>query len=253
MLVIAGITAHVADFIKWLAENVGGYGWAMVLLGIITKLLLLPLYHKQLEQMKAMQKVQPYLQELQKKYKDNQEELARRTVELFRQHNVNPFGGCLLTLLQFPILIVIYRAIYLDKSAFEGVKFLWIKDLAQPDLLLFLIYMLSMYLSFELTPTYTTPEERARTRTMNTFMLIMFAFILYKFPSAFILYWLSFNLVSTLHTFLFFGLNLAVESGTGNAKPEFRVTNNSSELRPQGGLKKVQVKDGSSTESSQEI
>ena len=215
--VYAGIIAQVADGIRWLADNFGGYGWAMILLGVITKVALIPFYQKQLEHMRDM-KIQPYLKELQEKYKDDQEELTKRTLELFKQHNINPLGGCLVALLQFPILIVIYRAIYVAKSSFEGIGFLWIKDLSKPDLLLFLIYMVSMYFSFELTPTYGDKEEKVRSRSMNLIMLLLFSFIFYKFPSAFILYWLSFNLTSMIHTGVFWLMNLkpSVQGGSSS-------------------------------------
>ena len=198
-----GITSGIAEFIVYLSKILGGYGWAFIALGVLTRLLIAPFYHMQMQQMKKMQKIKPYLDALQKKYADNQEELTRKTMELFQQHKVNPFSGCLLAILQIPFLIAIYRAIYANLEMFKGKTFLWIKDLSQPDLILFALYVLSMYLSMEMTPTEgVSEEEMARMKRFNLIFILFFAVLLYKFASAFILYWFSFNVVGMIHTWI---------------------------------------------------
>ncbi len=210
-----GVLDMIFAFITFLSKELGGYGWALVALGVITRLALAPLYQAQIDQMKKMQKVKPLMDKLQKKYKDNPEELSKRMMDLFKQHNVNPFGGCLVAILQLPILIAIYRAIQVNINVFENQSFLWITSLAKPDLLLFTIYIISMYLTMELTPSPgISQEEKARMRTTNIFMILFLAFLLRNFASAFILYWLAYNLASLIHTLIAYRPEVSTESAS---------------------------------------
>ncbi len=89
----------------------GSYGWAIILLTLAVKLVLHPLTRKQLRSMKEMQKLQPQLQALQRKFRDEPERLNREIMDLYRAHGVNPFGGCLPMLLQMPVLFALYRVL----------------------------------------------------------------------------------------------------------------------------------------------
>ncbi len=89
----------------------GSYGWAIILLTLAIKLLLHPLTRKQLRSMKEMQKLQPHVQALQRKFRDDPERLNRELMDLYRAHGVNPFGGCLPMLLQMPVLFALYRVL----------------------------------------------------------------------------------------------------------------------------------------------
>lgn len=96
---------------KWIYYVVGNYGWTIILFTLIMKLVLFPLTLKQQRSMKKTQALQPKLAKLQEKYKYDQEKLSQETMKLYREAGVNPMGGCLPTLIQFPILIALYNII----------------------------------------------------------------------------------------------------------------------------------------------
>jgi YidC/Oxa1 family membrane protein insertase len=96
---------------KWIYYVVGNYGWTIILFTLIMKLILFPLTLKQQRSMKKTQAIQPKLAKLQEKYKYDQEKLSQETMKLYQEAGVNPMGGCLPMLIQFPILIALYNII----------------------------------------------------------------------------------------------------------------------------------------------
>lgn len=96
---------------KWIYYVVGNYGWTIILFTLIMKLILFPLTLKQQKSMKKTQAIQPKLARLQEKYKYDQEKLSQETMKLYQEAGVNPMGGCLPMLIQFPILIALYNII----------------------------------------------------------------------------------------------------------------------------------------------
>jgi YidC/Oxa1 family membrane protein insertase len=97
--------------LAWIYDIVGNYGLSIILLTIVIKIVLLPLGVKQIKSMQAMQSIQPKVKELQKKYKGNKAKVQEETMKLYKDAGVNPLGGCLPLLLQFPILIAMYAVI----------------------------------------------------------------------------------------------------------------------------------------------
>src|ERR1043166_1221973 len=91
-----------------------------------------PLTHKSYASMKQMQKLQPQMERLKEKYKDDKEKLNKEIMELYRRNGVNPLGGCLPMVLQFPVFIGLYNALSTPIELRDG-GFLWIKDLSRPD------------------------------------------------------------------------------------------------------------------------
>lgn len=199
-----------SSLINWLNSYVGDYGWALVLLGVITKLIILPLYVKQIqvsiELSEKMKKIRPYMLKLQEKYKDIKDpetmrELYKKQMELYQNLGFNPIGGCftsiLLSLIQLPILAGVFFAVKKEINILQNISFLWIKSLAKSDMILFLLYVLSMYVSFKVMPTsYDDEQSKKQAEQFQIIMLLLFSFLFYSFPSAFILYWLAFNLTS---------------------------------------------------------
>lgn len=97
---------------KWVSFLVGNnYGWALILFTIVTKLLLTPLSIKQQKSTLQMQKIQPKLSEIQKKYQYDKEKLNQETLKIYQENKISPMGGCLPLLIQFPILIALYNII----------------------------------------------------------------------------------------------------------------------------------------------
>ncbi len=105
------LVTQIAALLRFLYEFTGSYGWAIIALTLIVKLVLHPLTRRQLRSMKEMQKLQPHLQALQRKYKDDPQRLNKEMMDLYRAHGVNPFGGCLPMLLQMPVLFALYRVL----------------------------------------------------------------------------------------------------------------------------------------------
>jgi YidC/Oxa1 family membrane protein insertase len=191
-------------FLKYLKEWCGSYGIAIILLTIIVRVVFWPVTQKANNSMRKMQKVGPMVKELKEKYKDNPQLMNQKMMELYRQEKVNPLGGCLPMLLQFPVFIALYSTL---EAAVElrNVPFLWAKDLSQPDAIgpeiwgfslhpLILISTGLMVLQMKLTPQAGDPLQRKLMMFMPLIMLIFF----YNFPSGLALYWTVNNILSIL-------------------------------------------------------
>jgi YidC/Oxa1 family membrane protein insertase len=184
----------------------GSYGLDIILLTVLIKLLLAPLTHKSMTSMKQMQKLQPQMERLKEKYKDDKEGLNKEIMELYRRNGVNPFGGCLPMLLQFPVFIGLYNALR-TPIELRHAPFLWIKDLSRPDWeslpihvagwhlgvpILTLLMGASMFLQQWMTPSAGDPNQRR----MMMMMPLVFTFMFINFPSGLTIYWLVNNLLS---------------------------------------------------------
>ncbi|MGQ9455475.1 MAG: YidC/Oxa1 family membrane protein insertase [Armatimonadota bacterium] len=200
------------------------YWFAIILITVIVKILLAPLTKAQFRAMKEMQKVAPLIKKVQEQYKGDQKAIGEKTMEIYRQHKINPFASCLPLLVQMPILMLLYYTIRSYEFQFAKGTFLWIgsslshlasfpvmfnpgslvwftaKNLAEPDLLLVVLYVISMYVSMKLSNVDPTQAEQQK--MMSIMMPVMFAFIFAGFPSAFLLYWLVFNILQTSQQYM---------------------------------------------------
>ncbi|HME82388.1 MAG TPA: YidC/Oxa1 family membrane protein insertase [Candidatus Eremiobacteraceae bacterium] len=197
----------VIDYINGVTHN---YGWSMLVLALVVRVALIPLYVQQFKSAKEMQALAPYLKRLQTKYKDNKQKLQEETLALYREHGVNPLGGCLPLLVQLPILSAVYFAIKDHNEQFKAATWAWIGsplslkfphilavNLAQPDQVLLLLYAVSLYFSVRLTPTPNIDPQQAQMMKINSLIMpVALFFFLRGYPSAFILYWLGFNVIS---------------------------------------------------------
>lgn len=185
------------------------YGWAIIILTIIIKLLTWPLQTKSFESMQRMQKLQPELKALQEKYKGEPQKLQQEQMLLYRKHGVNPMGGCLPILLQIPIFFALYSALN-NSVELWGTAFWYIKDLTMPDT----VYTLPFNIPFlgdgvnpmPLLMTAATIIQQALTphtgdktqKQMMYLMPIIFLGIFYKMPSGLVLYWFVNQLLSAV-------------------------------------------------------
>lgn len=211
---------HAVDFGIYLAPIVKGlffslralhkytnnYGWAIVLLTVLIKLIFTPFMQKSFASQKKMQAMQPEMKVIQDKYakmKNDDPRKAQMNTEvmaLHKRHGVNPLGGCLPMVIQMPVLIAFYRllsnAIELRHSPF----LLWITDLSKPDPLYItpLLMGASMLVQQRLTPV-TDPMQK----NMMYMMPVMFTFMSFKLQSGLVLYWLLSNLLGLLHQRIF--------------------------------------------------
>ncbi len=173
-------------------------GIGVILLAFAVRLMIWPLTRKQLESAQSMQALQPQMKALQEKYVDDKQKFQEEFWKLCQSRGVNPLGGCLPMLIQFPILIMLYRGIRAYIWHFDNASFLWIHNLAAPDMILLVAYTISMIMFQKATqrmqPAAAMNPQQAQQQQMMTWMMpIMFFFFFQSFPAAFLLYWLSSN------------------------------------------------------------
>ena len=125
----------IIPFINGVGGYLGNYGWAIVLFAIAIKIVLFPLTKKSFESMAAMKELQPEMKAIQEKYKDDPQKQQKATMKLYKKAKVNPLGGCLPNLLQFPILITLWR-FFQSSIEIRQKAFLWASDLSAPDVVL---------------------------------------------------------------------------------------------------------------------
>jgi len=187
--------------LRLLHRVIPNYGVNIILLTTIVKAVTLPLTQTSMKSMKAMQKLQPEMQRLRDRYKDDQATLQKEVMELYKRHRVNPVSGCLPMLLQLPIFVGLYNALMHAIELRHAPFMLWINDLAAPDRLmiggigipvLVIIMGASMLLQQWMTPQQGDPTQQR----MMMIMPLVFTFISFNFPSGLVLYWLVNNLLS---------------------------------------------------------
>ncbi|MBR5347497.1 MAG: membrane protein insertase YidC [Deltaproteobacteria bacterium] len=179
---------------------VGNYGWSIILLTVIIKILFWPLTEKSYTSMKAMQKLQPEMQKIRQKFKDDKQQLNIEVMQLYRKHKVNPLGGCLPMLLQIPVFFALYKVLMEDIALRHAPFMLWIQDLSAKDpyYVTPLIMGASMFIQQKMTPnTMEGPQAK-----MLLYMPLIFTFMFLNFPSGLVIYWLVNNLLTILQQFL---------------------------------------------------
>jgi YidC/Oxa1 family membrane protein insertase len=211
----------------WLYGLFGNsYFFAILILTGVIRLLVFPLTMQQMRSSQAMQEVQPELKKLQEKHKGDPETLQKKQMELYREKGVSPLGGCLPSLIQFPVLIGLYQAITrtlaatplqlinLSQHIYSHVpawlpnatsliplhsRFLWL-DLSAPDpypVLPILVVATTFLQQRLLTPPNADPQQAQMTRTMQFTMPLMIGWFSLTFPSGLSIYWIVSNVIGT--------------------------------------------------------
>ncbi len=185
------------------------YGWAIVLITVLLRLIFWPLTAAGTRSMKKMQALQPQVKAIQEKYKDDPMKAQKKQMELWKENKVNPMGGCLPALIQMPVFIGFYRMI---RSAIElrGAHFLWVSDLSTPDTL-FLIPGINF--PFNLLPllmvgvmvwqahlTPPSPGMDPAQQKMMRYMPALFLVFLYNYSSGMALYMFVSTLLGIIQT-----------------------------------------------------
>lgn len=192
-----------------LKKIVGYYGIAIILITIIIRTLIWPVYAKSTRTMKRMSKLNPLMAEIKEKYKDDQQKQSEELMKLYRDYGVNPLGGCLPMFIQLPVFLAFYgmlwRAVELRHQSF-----LWIQDLSMPDTLfqipgldipfnlLPLIMAVTTFIQMQLTPKTGDKTQQ----TIFMLMPLFFLVICYNFAAALALYWTTQNIFSIGQTWL---------------------------------------------------
>jgi len=198
---------------------IGSWGWAIIILTVIVRLILMPLTFKQFRSAQAMQKLQPKIKELQRKYKNDKRKLQEETMKLYQEYRVNPFASCLPLLLQMPIFICLYYAIRFTPEIRTS-SFWIIPSLGKPYLPLFAFYIASQLVSTELM---MTPETDSQQKWLMRAMPIMFIFILFRFPAGLMLYWVTTNLWTIMQQVIIRRTSSKVELQPVGPKPPGRL------------------------------
>jgi YidC/Oxa1 family membrane protein insertase len=183
----------VIQFLDLLYRATGNYGWAIILLTILMRVLLYPLMRKQFHSMAKMQRLQPKLKRIQQRFKDDKQLLQQRMMELYKKEGVNPMGGCLPMVVQLPIIFVIWRAIlYSGEGIHLSPGFLWVPDLslADPYFILVVITTGIMILQQWLMTPQTATDGPAGTKYFGYIFPIFMAVLLWQFPAGLWLYYL---------------------------------------------------------------
>jgi len=182
--------------IVWLHQNiVSNYGIVIILLTIIVRLILTPLTITQTRSMARMQKIQPQLKELQKKYKDDKQKLQQETMAFYKQNNVNPLAGCLPLILQMPVFFALFQALRNPTEKVTDVvkdfDFLWLNlNERDPYYILVILMVATMFLSTKLS---TTDPKQSKFMYL---LPVVFGFISWQFPAGILVYWVTTNVWS---------------------------------------------------------
>lgn len=196
----------VMTFFEWLYRFTGNYGWAIILFTLITRVITHPLMRNQYRSMAKMQRLAPKLKRLQEKYKDDRQTLQQQMMELYRQEKVNPLGGCLPLILQFPILILLWQAIMHSAELIHiSPGFLWLRDLSQPDPYYVMIILAT---GAQLLQQWLTQRRMPEPPTGGTQMIgwvfpIVMALLFLSFPAGLWLYWFLASALQIGQQFIF--------------------------------------------------
>ena len=199
------VSQFLLNFLNWLHGFIGSYGWSILALTAIIKIVLWPLQDKANRSMRRMSLLNPKIQELREKYKDDPTRMNQEVMRLYKDYGINPVGGCLPMMIQIPIFFGLFKMLG-QAVELRNSHFLWVHDLSQPDTVATLpllgysipinIIPLCMAASqiwlMQMTPKTGDPTQR---RVMM-FTPLIFLFICYNFAAALALYYTTQNLFS---------------------------------------------------------
>lgn len=194
--VLRPLAGMITTLLTWMHNFLGlGYGWILIIFGVGIRVVLFPLYQKSMRSQMATMRVQPLMKEIQEKYKNEPQKLQQEMMKLYREHKVNPLGGCLPMLLPFPILIALFF-VFRDTIEFRGVPFLWLPDLSQPDPLYIIPVLMgaSIFLLQWITTKSSPPNPQMK--MMMYVMPVMMVVLFFRFAAGLNLYYATMNLAS---------------------------------------------------------
>ncbi len=193
--------------LKKLNVFIPNYGWCIIIFSILTKLLFLPLTQKSTESMKKMSKLQPEIQKIKDKYKDDQQKVQEETMKLYKERGVNPMGGCLPLIVQMPFFIALYSALINSVELWNTPFIFWINDLSLPDTAFavagFDIHILPLIMTvtsfFQQKVSTVDTGAASQQQMMLKIMPVILLFIFWSMPSGLIMYWTIQNILQVGH------------------------------------------------------
>lgn len=211
MNAILGFFAKIIGYpMVFFYNTVGNYPLAIVMITLLVRLVMLPLYSKQMKQSAKMAELQPKVQEIQTRYARDRAQMQEKMNELYQDAGVNTVSGCLPMLIQFPIMLGLYQLLRDPLTYMKAPEMLaavheslfWIPDLSQPDAwVLPILAGITTYLTTALSTS--AGEMGANMKGMTYFMPLMIFLLGRSFPAALALYWVVGNLFQVLQTLFF--------------------------------------------------
>ena len=180
--------------LKFFNSYVGNYGIAIIIITVILKIIFFPLTHKSYKSMKEMGKLQPKMAAMKEKYKNDRDAMNRAIMELYRDHKVNPLGGCLPMLVQIPVFFALYKALMFSIELRHAPFMFWITDLSDKDpyYVTPIIMGVTMFIQQKMTPS--NMDEMQQKIMLG--LPVIFTFMFLSFPSGLVLYWLVNNVLT---------------------------------------------------------
>lgn len=243
---IINIFGHIIQFFYEITEKIGipNYGIAIIMMTFLIKAILFPLTRKQTVAMAKMQEIQPEVQKIQKKYKDNPQRSQQEMMEVYKKHNVNPASGCFPLLIQLPILIALFRTLqtFFDPIRhpsfvnLEKTKFLWIPNLGYPDpqgfvlpfaikgvvlipylsIIVAVATFLQQYITMKVGGAGKAAGSAQQTqKIMLYFMPFFIGYISMKFPAGLALYWVFYSILGIIEQFAIRGHSRVIKEEAG--------------------------------------
>lgn len=189
--------------LTWIYTLVGNYGVSLIILTVLVKCCLYPLYVKQIKSTAGMQSVQPKIKDIQTIYANDKEKMNEELSKLYSEEHFNPMGGCLPMIIQFPIIMGLFALLRNPMNYITSEKmlfafhesFLWISDLAQPDLwILPILAGIATYFSFTMTQQLTNADagagqSQAMMKVMKYFFPLSIVWLARSYPAGLAIYW----------------------------------------------------------------
>ena len=192
--VVKAVAKPIFYVLRFINEYTHNYGVTIILLTMGIKLLFVPLQFKSYKSMKQMQMIQPKVLALQEKLKDDRDKLNKELIKLYRDHRVNPVGGCLPMVLQMPVFVALFNILYMTIDLRQAPFVGWITDLSvqDPYYVLPIIMGATMVIQQKITPTTMDPTQAKIMLVLPVFMTFLFI----NFPAGLVLYWLTNNVLT---------------------------------------------------------
>lgn len=198
-------------FLKFMYGLVHSWGIVLIIFSVILKIILYPLTHKSFESTTKMQKINPLVKEIQQKYKKDPQTMNLELKKLYKEHGVNPLGGCLPMLLQMPILFALYPVLRYAID-FRQASFLWLPDLSEPDPIWVLPILMAVFMFVQqklMAPSKQNVAEMdekqqaaAQSQKMMMYVMPIMMFFIFKgLSSGLVLYWTVFSVIGSVQQY----------------------------------------------------
>lgn len=192
--VVKAVAKPIFYVLRFINDYTHNYGVTIILLTMMLKVLFVPLQYKSYKSMKQMQVIQPKVLAIQEKFKEDRDRLNKELIKLYRDHKVNPVGGCLPMVLQMPVFVALFNILYMTIDLRQAPFMAWITDLSvqDPYYVLPIIMGVTMVVQQKITPTTMDPTQAKIMLMLPAFMTFLFI----NFPAGLVLYWLTNNVLT---------------------------------------------------------